>query len=108
MTTFRYWCNKFISRQNESKIDSVIKSNSVNWFELSCQDEVIAAPDLPTEYVNTIRLQFRDLKMEFPAGTDGVAILQIAKGLMKGWALVMNWKISRYFCLPAALICANR
>lgn len=85
-STFRYWCNKFTSRQvANGAIDPIATttSGSDNWFQVSCQNEVMAAPALPAEDVNTIRLQFRELKMKFPAGTDSRAILQIAKGLMK-------------------------
>ncbi len=83
-STFRYWYNKFTKQQvTNGAIDPIATttSDSDNWFQVSCQNEVMAA--LPSENVNTIRLQFRELKMEFPAGTDSRAILQIVKGLMK-------------------------
>ena len=84
VSTFRYWYNKFTSRQVNGTVNSITTSDSGNWFQVSCQNEVMAAPALPAEDANTIRFQFRKLKMEFPAEIDSREILQIVKGLMKG------------------------
>ena len=82
-STFRYWCNKFTVAYCEDELPEPLTTDPEQWYEISCQQETAVACQEITEYHDTIRLQFGNLKMEFPSGTDSRSILQIAKGLMR-------------------------
>ena len=83
-STFRYWCNKFSSFRVDEQPEQ-LAADSDQWYEVSLRQKTTRTLtcQVPDDSVNTIRLQFRDLKMEFPAETDSRAILRIAKGLMR-------------------------
>ncbi len=81
-STFRYWCDKF----NALRVDELpepLENEPEQWYEISCQLDTSMVCQDPADTVNSIRLQFRGMQMEFPVGTDSRAILQIAKGLMR-------------------------
>ena len=81
-SSFRYWCNKFRAFRTPDE-QELSEPNQGQWYELSCRQETELTCRIPAETIETIRLQIRDLKMEFPTGTDTRVLLQIAKGLMK-------------------------
>lgn len=81
-STFRYWCNKFRAFRIDDEPELPVEKPG-QWYELSCRQETEMTCQVPTGMMSTIRLQFGDLKLEFPAETDPGTILQIAKGLTR-------------------------
>ncbi len=82
VSTFRYWCRKFSALRIDEDFQHV-DSQDVSWYEISCRKENEALSESAAEHAGTVRLQFRDLKMELPAGTDSRFILQIVGELVK-------------------------
>ncbi len=81
-SSFRYWCKKF----DAMRIDDLQEekdAESGSWYELSCRSgsEMSAQPSMKTG--GSIRLQTRDLKLEFPAGTDPDILIRISRELMR-------------------------
>ena len=58
-------------------------ANNSGWYELSCSSgsETITQASMKTG--DPIRLQIRDLKLEFPAGTDPDILIRICRELMR-------------------------
>lgn len=82
ISSFRYWCKKFDAmRTDESHEDT--ESAASGWYELSCNSgsEMITQTSMKTG--SAIRLQIRDLKLEFPAGTDPDILIRISRELMR-------------------------
>lgn len=82
-STFRYWCNKFSAFRIDEE-DATGTPSHERWYEVTCRQETeLTCNTMPPPSVDSIRLQVRDLKMEFPTGIDPGMLLRIAKGLMK-------------------------
>ena len=82
ISSFRYWCKKFDAmRIDESQKDT--ESAARGWYGLSCSSgsETITQASMKTG--DPIRLQIRDLKLEFPAGTDPDILIRISRELMR-------------------------
>lgn len=78
VSTFRYWCQKF----DAMRIDETHDSNAGGWYEISCCRSEMSEPS-PIKTSDTIDLQIRDLKLEFPAGTAPEIIIRISRELMR-------------------------
>ena len=82
-STFRYWISKFDFFRIDDNDGSQLPARNGQWYEISCRQEMEVTGRLHPEPADTIRLQIGDVKMEFPAGTDGRMLLQITRGLME-------------------------
>ena len=82
ISSFRYWCKKFDAmRIDESQEESDVDAS--DWYELSCSSESEITTQTPRKTGSPIRLQIRDLKLEFPAGTDPGILIRISRELMR-------------------------
>lgn len=82
ISSFRYWCKKF----DAMRIDDMQKdteSAAGGWYELSCSSGSEVTTQAPVKTGGTIRLQIKDLKLEFPAGTDPDILIRISRELMR-------------------------
>lgn len=59
------------------------ESAAGGWYELSCSSRSETITQASMETGGTIRLQIRDLKLEFPAGTDPDILIRICRELMR-------------------------
>ena len=59
------------------------KSAAGGWYELSCSSGSEVTTQAPVKTGGMIRLQIRDLKLEFPAGTDPDILIRISRELMR-------------------------
>ena len=82
ISSFRYWCKKFDAmRIDESQGDT--ESVASGWYELRCSSEPEMTAQASRKTGGPIRLQIRDLKLEFPAGTDPDILIRISRELMR-------------------------
>ena len=58
-------------------------ANDSGWYELSCSSGSEVTAQAPVKTGGMIRLQIRDLKLEFPAGTDPDILIRICRELMR-------------------------
>ena len=82
ISSFRYWCKKF----NAMRIDEPpedTEAGSSGWYELTCRSGSEMTTQTSIKTGDTIRLQIRDLKLEFPAGTDPDILIRITRELMR-------------------------
>lgn len=80
-SSFRYWCKKFDAmRIDESQEDT--ESDTGGWYELSSSRSETTT-QVPWKTGDLIRLQVRDLKLEFPAETDPDILIRISRELMR-------------------------
>ena len=68
-------------RTDESHEDT--ESANGGWYELSCSSGSEMTAQAPRKTGGPIRLQIRDLKLEFPAGTDPDILIRICRELMR-------------------------
>ena len=82
ISSFRYWCKKFDAMGTDESHEDTESANG-GWYELSCSSgsETITQTSMKTG--SAIRLQIRDLKLEFPAGTDPDILIRISRELMR-------------------------
>ena len=59
------------------------ETDNSGWYELSCSSGSEVTTQAPVKTGGTIRLQIKDLKLEFPAGTDPDILIRICRGLMR-------------------------
>ena len=78
-STFRYWCKKF----EAMRIDDSHHTDTGSWYEISCCDSSEMADPAPLKTDDTIRMQIRDLKLEFPAGISSEILIRVSKELMR-------------------------
>lgn len=82
VSSFRYWCKKFDAMRIDDMQEDT-ESAASSWYELSCS----SGPEMPAwdsrKTGGPIRLQIRDLKLEFPAGTDPDILIRISRELMR-------------------------
>ena len=82
ISSFRYWCKKFDAmRIDESQEES--DADAGGWYELSCSSGSEITTQSPLKKGGTIRLQIRDLKLEFPLETDPGILIRISRELMR-------------------------
>ena len=67
----------------EDDMQEDTEADNSGWYELSCSSgsETITQASMKTG--GPIRLQIRDLKLEFPAGTDPDILIRISRKLMR-------------------------
>ena len=82
ISSFRYWCKKFDAMRTDESHEDTESANG-GWYEPSCSSgsEMITQTSMKTG--SAIRLQIRDLKLEFPAGTDPDILIRISRELMR-------------------------
>ena len=82
VSSFRYWCKKFdVMRIDDMQEDT--ESAASGWYELSCSSGSEVTTQAPVKTGGTIQLQIRDLKLEFPVGTDPDILIRISRELMR-------------------------
>ena len=59
------------------------EADNSGWYELSCSSRSEMTTQAPRKTGDPIRLQIRDLKLEFPAGTDPDILIRICRELMR-------------------------
>ena len=74
ISSFRYWCKKF----DAMRIDDMQEDTE---SAASSGSEMTTQASRKTG--DPIRLQIRDLKLEFPAGTDPDILIRICRELMR-------------------------
>ena len=82
ISSFRYWCKKFDAMRIEESLEEA-DAETGSWYELSCRSGSEMTAQAPMKTGSTIRLQIRDLKLEFPAGTDPDILIRISRELMR-------------------------
>lgn len=82
ISSFRYWCKKFDAMCIDDLQEDTEADNS-GWYELSCSSGSEVTAQAPVKTGGMIRLQIRDLKLEFPAGTDLDILIRICRELMR-------------------------
>ena len=82
VSSFRYWCKKFDAMRIDDMQDDTETDNS-GWYELSCSSGSEVTTQAPVKTGGMIRLQIRDLKLEFSAGTDPGILIRISRELMR-------------------------
>lgn len=82
ISSFRYWCKKFDAMCIDDLQEDTEADNS-GWYELSCSSGSEVTAQAPVKTGGMIRLQIRDLKLEFPAGTDPDILIWICRELMR-------------------------
>ena len=81
ISSFRYWCKKFDAMRIDDPQEDT-ESDTGSWYELSCRSGSEVSTHSPAKIEGSIRLQIRDLKLEFPAGTDPGILIRISRELM--------------------------
>lgn len=82
VSSFRYWCKKFDAMRIDDMQEDTEANNS-GWYELSCSSGSEVTAQAPVKTGGMIRLQIRDLKLEFPAGISPEILIRISKELMR-------------------------
>ena len=59
------------------------ETDNSGWYELSCSSGSEVTTQAPVKTGGMIRLQIRDLKLEFSAGTDPDILIRISRELMR-------------------------
>ena len=67
----------------EDDMQEDTESAASGWYELSCSSGSKTITQASMKTGGTIRLQIRDLKLEFPAGTDPDILIRICRELMR-------------------------
>lgn len=67
----------------EDDMQEDTESAASGWYELSCSSGSEVTTQASMKTGGTIRLQIRDLKLEFPAGTDPDILIRICRELMR-------------------------
>ena len=82
VSSFRYWCKKFDAMRIDDMQEDTESATS-GWYELTCRSGSEMTTQAPRKTGDPIRLQIRDLKLEFPAGTDPDILIRICRELMR-------------------------
>ena len=83
ISSFRYWCKKFDAMRIDDLQEDTEAANNSGWYELSCSSGSEMTTQALRKTGDPIRLQIRDLKLEFPAGTDPDIMIRICRELMR-------------------------
>ena len=83
ISSFRYWCKKFDAMRIDDIQEDTEAENNSGWYELSCSSGSEMTTQAPRKTGDPTRLQIRDLKLEFPAGTDPDILIRICRELMR-------------------------
>ena len=67
----------------EDDMQEDTEADNSGWYELSCSSGSEVTTQAPVKTGGMIRLQIRDLKLEFPAGTDPDILIRISRKLMR-------------------------
>ena len=82
ISSFRYWCKKFDAMRIDESQDEA-EGDASGWYELSYSSGSEMTTQASMKTGGPIRLQIRDLKLEFPAGTDPDILIRISRELMR-------------------------
>lgn len=83
ISSFRYWCKKFDAMRIDESQEDTESAASSGWYELSCSSGPEMTARTSRKTGGPIRLQIRELMLEFPAGTDPDILIRISRELMK-------------------------